>query len=80
MTRTEKTFKLKDTDFKQIIGIKKETFLEMIKILNITYANKHKRCGRHTLLSNDDKLFLALKYWRQYVLTHSKTHLTTERI
>jgi len=21
----------------------------------------------HTLLSNDDKLFLALKYWRQYV-------------
>jgi len=67
MTRTEKAFKLKDADFKQIMGVKKETFLEMVEILNIAYANKHKRRGRHTLLSNDDKLFLALKYWRQYV-------------
>ena len=59
--------KLKDTDFKQLIGIKKETYTEMIVILKAAYAEKHKRRGRHTKLSLEDQLFMTLKYWRQYV-------------
>ena len=67
MTRYEKTKKLKSEDFKQIIGVKREIFNEMTTILREAYAEKHKRRGRHAKLSIEDMLFLALKYWRQYV-------------
>jgi len=67
LTRYEKAFKLKNKDFKQIIGVQKSTFDEMVAILRVAYAEKHKRRGRHRKLSIEDQLFLALKYWRQYV-------------
>jgi len=67
MTRYEKTEKLKSEDFKQIIGVKREIFTEMTTVLREAYAEKHKRRGRHSKLSIEDKLFLTLKYWRQYV-------------
>ncbi|MDR0494418.1 MAG: transposase family protein [Treponema sp.] len=56
-----------DEDFKQIIGVAKKTFDAMADILNGAYAEKHKRCGRHAKLPIQDKLFMSLKYWRQYV-------------
>ena len=59
--------KLKNTDFKQLIGVKKETYAEMVEQLQIAYAEKHKRRGRHTKLTLEDQLFMTLKYWRQYV-------------
>jgi len=58
---------LSDVDFKQIIGIKKETFNDMAETLKIAYNEKHKKRGRHTKLTIEDQLFLANKYWRQYV-------------
>jgi hypothetical protein len=67
LIRYEKAMSLKDGDFKQIIGVKKETFDEMIVVLSEAYAVKHKKGGRPALLSIPDQLFLALKYWRQYV-------------
>jgi hypothetical protein len=67
MTRYEKASKLKDKDFKQIIGVQKETFDEMVEVLRDVYAEKHKRRGRHADLSREDQLFMSLKYWRQYV-------------
>jgi len=67
MTRYEKAIKLKDVDFKQIIGIKKETFTEMLDVLRKAYAEKHKRRGRKSKLSIEDQLFLTLKYLRQYI-------------
>jgi len=67
MTRNEKAQKLSDKDFKQIIGVRKETFEEMLCELRAAYAAKHKRRGRHSKLSLEDQLFLSLKYWRQYV-------------
>ena len=67
MTRNEKASKLKDKDFKQIIGVQKITFNEMVEVLRVAYAEKHKRRGRHRKLSMEDQLFLSLKYWRQYV-------------
>ena len=67
MTRYEKAQKLKPEKFKQIVGITKSSFDEMVAVLNEAYAQKHKRRGRHSKLSSEDKLFLSLKYWRQYI-------------
>jgi hypothetical protein len=67
MTLFDKTAKLCDKDFKQIIGIKRDTFAEMVCELRLAYAKKHKKRGRHTLLSIEDQLLLCLKYLRQYV-------------
>jgi len=67
LNRYEKAKRLKDADFKQIIGIKKETFDEMVSILKHAYAEKHKKGGRPSKLSLEDQLFMSLKYWRQYI-------------
>lgn len=63
----EKVKRLKEEDFKQIIGVTKETFNEMLIILMEAYEKKHKRRGRHTKLTLEEQLLLCLKYWRQYV-------------
>jgi len=67
MNRYEKATRLSEKDFKQIIGVKKETFDAMVDVLRSAYAEKHKRRGRHSKLSIEDQLFMSLKYWRQYV-------------
>jgi len=65
--RYEKAIKLSAEDFKQLFGVKKETFDAMVEILRTAYAEKHKHRGRHAKLSLEDQLFMSLKYWRQYV-------------
>ena len=67
MTRYEKAAKLKPEDFKQTIGVKRETFDEMVEVLNEAYVLKHVRGGRKRKLQMPDQLFMSLKYWRQYV-------------
>jgi hypothetical protein len=67
MERYEKAQRLKDKDFKQIIGVAKETFDAMADALSGAYAEKHKGRGRHAKLPVQDRLFMSLKYWRQYV-------------
>jgi hypothetical protein len=39
----------------------------MLAELRTAYAEKHRRRGRHSKLSLEDILFMALTYWRQYV-------------
>jgi hypothetical protein len=67
LSKYEKAQKLSDKDFKQIIGVKKETYEEMRKELQVAYMEKHKQRGRHAKLPLEDQLFLSLEYWRQYV-------------
>jgi len=67
MNRYERAEKLSDDDFKQIIGVKKETFDAMAEDLSHAYAEKHQRRGRHAKLPIEDQLFMSLKYWRQYI-------------
>ena len=67
MNYYEKSQKLNDTDFKQVIGVKRETFSEMVKVLKEAYAEKHKKGGRNTKLSIEEQLLMTLKYLRQYV-------------
>jgi hypothetical protein len=38
----------------------------MVNVLQEAYAEKHKRRGRHSKLSREQQLFLALSYWREY--------------
>ena len=67
LVRYEKVLVLSDEVFKQVIGVKKETFDVMVEILKLAYAAKHRHRGRHAKLSIQDMLFMTLKYWRQYV-------------
>jgi predicted DNA-binding protein YlxM (UPF0122 family) len=67
MTLFDKTSKLSDKDFKQIIGVKRETIAEMADTLRLSYDEKHKKRGRHTILTIEDQLLLCLKYLRQYI-------------
>jgi len=63
----ERTKALTSKQFKRIIGVKEATFEEMKQVLEVAYAEKHKRRGRHAALSVAEMLLLALEYWRQYI-------------
>jgi hypothetical protein len=63
----EKAMKLPPQDFKQLIGVKKQIFAEMLKILQEEYRKKHKRRGRKLKLSLESMLMMTLKYLRQTV-------------
>jgi hypothetical protein len=67
LERYEKASKLSNKEFKQVIGIKKETFEVMVKVIEQACQAKHQRRGRHSKLSTQDMLFMTLKYWRQNV-------------
>ncbi|MDE6781858.1 MAG: transposase family protein [Ruminococcus sp.] len=64
-----KTVKLSDKDFKQIVGVKRETFDAMVTILKEAYARKPRkwRGGRKKKLTMEEQLLMTLKYLRQYV-------------
>ena len=63
----DRTKHLSDADFKQIIGVKRETFAAMAAILTAAYQKKHRRGGRKPKRSLEEQLLLTLKYLRQYV-------------
>ncbi len=65
----EKTIKLNDEDFKEIIGVKRTTFDVMVKILKDAYDARPRkwRGGRKKKLSVEEQLMLTLKYSRRYI-------------
>ena len=67
MTLSEKAAELKDADFKQLFGVARRTFGEMLAVLReAEAARKRGPRGRPSKLAHEDRLFMALKYWRQY--------------
>lgn len=60
----EQAKRLKESDFKRLCGVKKETFLEMCQI--IEQVENEKRSGRKSDLSAEDQMLLTLSYWREY--------------
>ena len=52
----------KDTDFKRLTGVKHETFLRMLAVLERELPN----FGRPAKLSQADQLLMTLMYWREY--------------
>jgi len=58
-----KTIKhLKDTDFKRLTGVQRETFDLMLKVVEKGLRD----FGRPTKLSRADQLLMTLMYWREY--------------
>lgn len=66
MGKYEKAVALKDSEFKLLMGITKVTAKEMIDLLKEAYLAKHHQRGRHSKLTVEDMLTMALEYWRQY--------------
>lgn len=57
---------LKAEAFRRLTGIKKKTFYEMISILQPAEKKKKEQGGRPPKLSIEDRLLMALEYWREY--------------
>jgi hypothetical protein len=53
---------LKDTDFKRLTGVKRETFERMLEVIEQGLRD----FGRPPTLSRADQLLLTLMYWREY--------------
>jgi len=53
---------LKDTDFKRLTGVQRETFEEMLKVVE----KGLREFGRPPKLSRADQLLMTLMYWREY--------------
>ena len=53
---------LKDTDFKRLTGVRRETFEAMLKVIEKGIRD----FGRPPKLSRADQLLMTLMYWREY--------------
>ena len=53
---------LKDTDFKRLTGVQRETFAEMLTVVEKGLPD----FGRPPKLSRADQLLMTLMYWREY--------------
>lgn len=51
--------------FKRLTGVKPEVFTSMVGVLEEAESKK-KKAGRSSKLCLEDKLLLALSYWREY--------------
>jgi hypothetical protein len=66
MERWHRAFTKNDKEFKELFGVKKETFHEMLAILNDAREKRRQKGGPRPKLSVGDQLFLTLQYWREY--------------
>jgi len=53
---------LKDTDFKRLTGVQRETFEKMLEVVGKGLRNY----GRPPKMSRADQLLMTLMYWREY--------------
>ena len=64
MTRYEKVKELKESDFKRLCGVKKETFVTMCEVVKEVLSRETR--GRKSGLAVEDQVLLTLGYWREY--------------
>jgi hypothetical protein len=57
---------LPEKRYKEIFGVKKETFDTMLEILKMEFAKMHEHGGKPPELSTLDKLLITFGYWREY--------------
>lgn len=62
--RYEKAKELKESDFKRLCGVKKETFVTMCEVVKEVLSRETR--GRKSGLSAEDQVLLTLGYWREY--------------
>jgi hypothetical protein len=74
--RVQKALTLSNKKFKQLFGVKRETFYNMLEILEPAYKELHKFGGKPpSKVYVEDRLFLTLQYYREY---RSLEHLAYE--
>jgi hypothetical protein len=56
----------KAVDFKRLCGVKPRTFTKMLSILQKEYDALHQKGGKPPKLTVKDKLYITLKYLREY--------------
>lgn len=66
MNNEKRIKKLKDKEYQELFGVKKDTFTKMLEILNNKYIELHKQGGKNPKLSVLDKLIITLGYYREY--------------
>ena len=66
MKKYKKIKKLEATEFRRLTGVKPETFLEMVSILQQEESIRISRGGKFHRLSIEDRLLVALEYLREY--------------
>lgn len=62
----EKIKTLGEADFRRLTGVKASTFKTMVEILEAAERKKQARGGVAAKLSLEDRLLMALQYWREY--------------
>ena len=69
MAKTKKYYKVKnlnEKEFKRVVGVKKETFKDMVKVVRKHYQDRKVKGGTSRALSVNDELLLMLEYYREY--------------
>ena len=61
-----KVNRLNDTDFKRVVGVKRETFKEMVKVVRKHYRENKSKGGRVKALGANDETLMMLEYYREY--------------
>lgn len=61
-----KVNKLSDIDFRRVVGVTRDTFKKMQKVVNRHYKDKRSKGGTSRSLSPSDELLLMLEYYREY--------------
>src|SRR5260370_36557367 len=58
--------KLRCEDFRRLTGVKPKTFGVMLGVLRLAEEKKHEQGGSEAKLRLEDRLLMALEYWREY--------------
>jgi hypothetical protein len=69
MSKTIKYHKvrnLRKEDFKRVVGVKIETFKEMVKVVRKYYRENKVKGGTKRSLSANDETLMMLEYYREY--------------
>jgi hypothetical protein len=56
----------KDSEFREVTGVKRTTFDAMLLVLDIAYREVHKKHGRNRKLALEDMLLMTLEYHKEY--------------
>ena len=65
-TRYDRLKTEKDAVFRRLTGVKRDTFVHMVKILEEEFCKKMAKGGRNPKLTIPDKLLMTLEYLREY--------------
>ncbi len=64
--RWQRAFAQQDDKFKELFGVKKEVFRQMLDVLSDAREQRRRKGGPRPKLTPGDQLLVALQYWREY--------------